>query len=568
MAGKDPSPGYSILAKLLDETRHKVVVTTNFDNLVADALSIYTRTYPMMIGHEALANFVSVVPRRPVICKIHRDLLFGPKNDRRSLRRLHESWAATLRALFGHYTPVFIGYGGNDDSLMDLLESLDPEDISGRLIWCYYAPYEPSERISALVAQHRGVLVPVPDFDLLMILIGHQRGIGLLDQTITTRAKERETRYHERLLNLDTTAHPDVAGILGEAFERAGGAWAWLQKAKREITVGRREQVLRQGLEQCGDSEGLEQLRLELARLLWMHNRDVDTAASIFDGLCAQEPDDFRLEYLRLLFWIDGLGRYDDALTRAREMVTHADQRYYGSRVLCVGLLAQGRFGEALDVWQQYLVDSNALNIVSIGAALLALTGDVDAGAAALRRAHETHSHNAEAHLSLAKFLWAWKNDVNSAKGLFDYFATEPTDDSGQLLSCAHFYLAIGEVPQAGRLLKAVKQLYPKNWDTAANLATLDGLLARLCGNSDRQYLCALKTLLDANRTPSSQYPLECSLNGRLIQAMKDRLEPPVYELYMCVVKAMHDPAEYPALQALPLWQEAIGTDASSDRSD
>jgi hypothetical protein len=53
MSGKDPSPGYSILAAALaqDPPRHNVVITTNFDNLVADALSIYTDTFPFVAGH-------------------------------------------------------------------------------------------------------------------------------------------------------------------------------------------------------------------------------------------------------------------------------------------------------------------------------------------------------------------------------------------------------------------------------------------------------------------------------------------------------------------------------------
>jgi hypothetical protein len=67
MSGKDPSPGYSILAAALaaDPPRHNVVITTNFDNLVADALSIYTDTFPFVCGHESLTAFVRVAMRRP-----------------------------------------------------------------------------------------------------------------------------------------------------------------------------------------------------------------------------------------------------------------------------------------------------------------------------------------------------------------------------------------------------------------------------------------------------------------------------------------------------------------------
>src|SRR5262249_14746433 len=114
MSGKDPSPGYSILARALaaDPPRHNIVVTTNFDNLVADALSIYTDTYPFVCGHESLTGFLRVAMRRPLICKIHRDLLLAPQNDPRSLKRLHDAWGMALRVLFGHYTPLVIGYGG------------------------------------------------------------------------------------------------------------------------------------------------------------------------------------------------------------------------------------------------------------------------------------------------------------------------------------------------------------------------------------------------------------------------------------------------------------------------
>src|SRR3954469_18445062 len=42
MEEKKPSFGYAILAQILSQTRHRVVVTTNFDNLVSDALFHFT----------------------------------------------------------------------------------------------------------------------------------------------------------------------------------------------------------------------------------------------------------------------------------------------------------------------------------------------------------------------------------------------------------------------------------------------------------------------------------------------------------------------------------------------
>jgi tetratricopeptide (TPR) repeat protein len=263
MADADPSPGYSILAAALAgdpperPPRHNAVVTTNFDNLVADALAIYTDTFPFVCGHESLTPFVRVAMRRPLVCKIHRDLLLAPQNDRRSLHRLDDAWGMALRALFKHYTPLFIGYGGNDDTLMDLLEWLPPGDIKGRMIWCYYEGGEPSQRIVNVVADHQGILVPVPDFDLLMVLLGEKMGIGLLDEEIGRRADARTEQYRDRIQRLDTVGHPEVTEALAATLERSGGWWVWEQKARHETVQERREVVYRQGIQHCPDSAPL-----------------------------------------------------------------------------------------------------------------------------------------------------------------------------------------------------------------------------------------------------------------------------------------------------------------------
>lgn len=268
MSGKDPSPGYSILAAALavDPPRHNVVITTNFDNLVADALSIYTDTFPFVAGHESLTGFVRVSMRRPLICKIHRDLLLGPQNDPRSLKRLHDAWGTALRALFQHYTPLFIGYGGNDDTLMDLLESLQPSDIKGELIWCYYEQVTPSERIVDVVTNLNGVLIPVPDFDLLMVLLGERMQINLLDEEISKRASKKTQRYRDRIQRLDTVTYPNVARALAATFERSGGWWAWHQKAQLEKDPLRRDAVYEQGI----------QYRPKDAEMYAMYARDLD----------------------------------------------------------------------------------------------------------------------------------------------------------------------------------------------------------------------------------------------------------------------------------------------------
>ena len=168
-----PSIGYAVLAWILSETNHRMVITTNFDNLVADSLAIYGSHTPHVIGHESLAHYIKPITRRSLIAKIHRDLFTDPINTDKGTSELQQNWINSLKNVFKFHTPIFIGYGGNDGSLMGFLEKLDTEDISGRPFWCYYQPDgKPNGNINQLITKHKGVLVPTNGFDELMLKLG------------------------------------------------------------------------------------------------------------------------------------------------------------------------------------------------------------------------------------------------------------------------------------------------------------------------------------------------------------------------------------------------------------
>ena len=144
-----------------------VAVTTNFDNLVADAISIYTPAAPLVCGHELLTGFIRPGLNRPVIAKIHRDLLFNPASTPEEIKTLLPGWEAALNVIFDNNTPIVIGYGGNDGSLMGFLRRSVP--IKGGMFWCYQNGHEPSQAIQDLVNRHHGRFVPIEGFDELML---------------------------------------------------------------------------------------------------------------------------------------------------------------------------------------------------------------------------------------------------------------------------------------------------------------------------------------------------------------------------------------------------------------
>lgn len=175
MESATPSAGYVMLAHLLTQTPHNVVVTTNFDHLTEDAVNYYAQNTPLVIGHEALSHYISGEPVRPTIIKIHRDLLFDPKSRSEDLEKLPDSWKNALALIFTHYHPIFIGYAGNDKSLMDFLSENAEKFFSDEWKYPYWLLYKTDKlegRIAEFLEHSGGFYVFHPGFDQVMIQLG------------------------------------------------------------------------------------------------------------------------------------------------------------------------------------------------------------------------------------------------------------------------------------------------------------------------------------------------------------------------------------------------------------
>lgn len=208
MEQAQPSLGYYPLAALLASTENNLVVTTNFDSLVEDALFIYTEKKPIVISHELLAQYINFNTRRPIIAKIHRGLFFDPLNRAEQVNGLSEQWKEILKEAFKRYTPVVVGYAGGDHSLMDFLKSTDK--LSG-LYWCYRHEEPPAE-IQKVVERHGGFFVPIEGFDEMMYLMGQKFGCKDPCERIKQVAEQRVTYYQEQVgafqAQLRATADP------------------------------------------------------------------------------------------------------------------------------------------------------------------------------------------------------------------------------------------------------------------------------------------------------------------------------------------------------------------------
>lgn len=297
MRGARPSVGYFLLGQMLATKRHNVVITTNFDNLVSDALGLLGHASPLVCGHESLSGFVQANLRRPLVAKIHRDLLLAPVNDTAGTARLAKGWSRALGRLLSVYTPIFIGYGGNDGSLMGFLDKLPPGSIPGRPVWCYWHRGAPPEAAVRWLKRHQGVLVPIFGFDELMVRLSDALGFPLLDAHLERRSQQLLSRYREQVravadrLGRAPSLASETAAI--EAVRAAAGrsatAWAAQLLAELEPDDDRREAQLRAAIASWPDDP---RLRGALATFLAEVRGDGAAADAVWREAIARAPRD------------------------------------------------------------------------------------------------------------------------------------------------------------------------------------------------------------------------------------------------------------------------------------
>jgi len=187
--GKKPNPGYYALNKQLTNKRNNLVITTNFDELVEDALRIANEIKPFSVDHEALATFIDFVKTRPIIMKLHRGMFLNIKNSKEEQEKLETEWVDVLTKAFETYTPIVIGYAGGDHSLMNFLTNDSTKFKS--IYWCQHGNNEILPEIKNLIEKKNGCCVRIDGFDEFMTLLAEEFG-HKIKQTIEAEDNENE----------------------------------------------------------------------------------------------------------------------------------------------------------------------------------------------------------------------------------------------------------------------------------------------------------------------------------------------------------------------------------------
>ena len=326
----NPNVGYVVLAHLLAKTEHNVVITTNFDHLLEDALNYYEKALPLVVGHESLAHYITKQITRPTIIKIHRDLLFDPKNTVKDVGVLHEAWEKALDMIFSEFHPIFIGYAGNDRSLMDYLIKNREKFNSGEWKFPYWTLYKsdvvPEGPVKEFLEGVDGYYINCNGFDELMCLMGAEVGYRMPGEG--QFLEDTRMRYHKLLEAFESFVLPQNSAEKQEEYMSADA-----NDADEQKTVGAAVQQITSGT--------------EYIRAVTLHNeKKYKEAAAVENELIKQEPENVR--YYRILWQtLNAMEDYEGAETVARQALELEPENADLHIDLSVALRDMGRRGEA-----------------------------------------------------------------------------------------------------------------------------------------------------------------------------------------------------------------------------
>jgi Tfp pilus assembly protein PilF len=472
MDGKTPGIGYSFLAEIIATTRHKVVVTTNFDNLVADALAMHAHQSPRIVGHEALAGFVRPYSRRPLIAKIHRDLLFSPINDQAGVDELSEPWKNALRKLFQHYTPIFIGYGGNDGSLMGLLDSLQMGEIAGQMIWCYRD--DPPRQALDVLEKHNGIRVKISDFDEFMLrlagrLIKDFDAFSIANR-IKTMGDERSEAYRKLTTDLHAsltkgnTEQKEAGALLSRSARDEDGWWSRQMRANAEPDLEKRRAIYAEAVKLFPTSGGLH---ANFANFLCDEIGDFDLAEEMYIRALELEP---KLGIIP--------GNYASFLSEQRNNVNEAEKMYKKALELdprnanIMGNYANFLNDKRMDLDAADLVYAKALelapahpiNISNYATFLSEKRGKYDEAELLFKKLLELQPTDPDFAGNYAQFLAHRRQDPEAAKLVYERVLEATPKNAANLRNYANFlWVHQGNIPAAEANFKSAIELDPSD---------------------------------------------------------------------------------------------------------
>lgn len=243
----EPAYGYATLAQLVSHKEYgrfcNTVLTTNFDDLVADALYLYGERHarPLVVTHEALARYVRTNSPHPTVVKLHGDAHLDPKNLQPETREIDIGLAKQLYPFLQDHALIFVGYGGNDESILKFVQECPLPALAPPIYWV--SRRDPPLPFAKWLGERNALRVDHTDFDQLMHLIRGALNIELLDKGRWKQIGDTYYEAFERLREeIDNVRASDadaeaLRAATSEAAKSLPDDWSYLQHARQQAGI-------------------------------------------------------------------------------------------------------------------------------------------------------------------------------------------------------------------------------------------------------------------------------------------------------------------------------------------
>jgi Tfp pilus assembly protein PilF len=435
-ANAKPELGYILLAQLMSDKKYgphfNAVLTTNFDDLIAEAFYLYSYDRPRMYVHESLYKYIDTDTIKPFVIKLHGDAHYDPKSTKLETVELNPKVRETIDHLLYKKALVFLGYGGNDNSIAKWFEDVK---------WVRHS-----------------------DFDELLFHIAEEFDLSIPKKKVFLERYEKVERIYQEALGRFQKAAPEIVDAkereaLVEAVSKTAKQfqnwWAvQLEADKYEKTDTRKaDEIYRDGLEQFPDSS---ELMGNYAVFLKNIREDCPAAEEYYKRAIKAGPNN-----------PNALGNYAVFLKNVHEDYEAAED-YYKRAV------------EA--------DPENAINSNNYGLFLYEIRKDYDGAEEYFKRAIKADPDYAKALGNYALILKNVREDFDAAEKYYKRAVEADPDNTVNLGNYANFLYGIREdYPAAEEYYKRAIKADPKDADYLGNYAGF--LFARGRADEAKKYL-------------------------------------------------------------------------------
>lgn len=471
MVGREPSLGYLILANIMVREKHNVVITTNFDNLLEDAIRTYTQEKPFIAGHEALADYVPKRSDRPIILKVHRDLFLQPFSDRLNTDNIQAAWKSVLGKFLSDYHLIVLGYGGNDGSLMNYLLKLknrkpiywcvrNADKATSKSLWNTLSPK------AKRLLKNDGYLVPIDDFDRFMYdcyaALGYKflEGIEKIEKpkSIHEILKPNYARIESIQTQLKQLLQTEEK-LSKESFQSIKSflpdSWMWILQANQEKDIDKKDKIYREGIAkypQDADLLGAYAVFLNDIR------HDYDQAERYYKKALEADPKDATALGNYAIFLEDIRHDYDQAETYYKQAL-EADPKSANKLGNYASFLHAIRrdYKQSEVYYKQALeVDPNHTNNLGNYANFLNdIRHDYDQAESYYKKILEADPKNANTLGNYAVFLKDIRHDYDQAEAYYKRALEADPNHANNLGNYAHFLITCrGDLKRADSLIQ------------------------------------------------------------------------------------------------------------------